>query len=361
VPLPQSKRGRWGFLRAGLHVAGRLAVVVGAVALPLVGAGGAASVNTLAAALRGSRESARGGRGFVVGSGGGVGNDGWATPLEALVAAALCFAKGVAFAVVPFAVHGVIFYVFSQVSHVQGACFPATRRRVASSRDDFSQQEVARTGASSGGSTDDVKGPSTRGGLRDWFTSTSPKGLRALSSESEYLERTQTAPQPSEGAKKKEEWAAHQVTSTLDWNVTSRVWLYLSNGLSHQGTHHLFPQVDWSHYVALAPIIERTAAEFGVPYATKPTLWAALDSHLGHLEALNAPGQHGAGSCGKDGNVGAHGKARKGRSVFKANEAQEQQRKASAVPMPGTVGGLAFLDQLPAYHYTSIFQGRCAR
>jgi hypothetical protein len=39
------------------------------------------------------------------------------------------------------------------------------------------------------------------------------------------------------------EWYAHQCASTMDWNGPSRLWLYLPNGLNHQITHHLFPQV----------------------------------------------------------------------------------------------------------------------
>ena len=32
--------------------------------------------------------------------------------------------------------------------------------------------------------------------------------------------------------------------------------------------HHLFPQIGWGHYTALAPIIKRTCQEHGVKYTT---------------------------------------------------------------------------------------------
>lgn len=121
------------------------------------------------------------------------------------------------------------------------------------------------------------------------------------------------------------EWAAHQVESTLDWNMTSRFWLYASNGLNNQGIHHLFPQVDWAHYPDLVPILKRTCEEFGVKHHCAPTLWSALTSHLAHIAEVNEE------------------------SSPTARQATSP-RQGSSIIEPRTVGGLAFLGQIDEYH-----------
>ena len=60
-----------------------------------------------------------------------------------------------------------------------------------------------------------------------------------------------------------------QVQHTVDYAVGSTLWLHLSNGLNLQVVHHLFPQVGWGHYTALAPIIAEVCRQHGVAYATK--------------------------------------------------------------------------------------------
>lgn len=135
------------------------------------------------------------------------------------------------FAVVPFAVHGCIFYTFSQISHVQSCTFPAAMAALA--------RPV----------------PSTGGGAAIIC---------------------------------KQEWARHQVEHALDYASGSRLWLHLSVGLNLQVEHHLFPQVGWGHYRALAPIVRATCAEFGVAYSEQPSFWAALKGHFSHIRRLNS-------------------------------------------------------------------------
>jgi len=143
------------------------------------------------------------------------------------------FFKGLAFALGPYAVHGVIFYVFSQVSHIQSNChihlLPVT-------------------------------------------------GMKELVSPEETYD---------DGASphSKPEWAVHQVLSTLDYAPDSTMWLHLSNGLNHQIAHHLFQQVDWIHYPQVSQIIAATAREFGVDYKGRvlPTFGQSLKMHLAYL------------------------------------------------------------------------------
>lgn len=83
------------------------------------------------------------------------------------------------------------------------------------------------------------------------------------------------------------EWAIQQVEHTLDYAVDSTFWLHVSNGLNLQVVHHLFPQVAWSHYTELAPIVDEVCNEFNVKHATKASFWEALSSHYSYLVNIN--------------------------------------------------------------------------
>jgi fatty acid desaturase len=129
------------------------------------------------------------------------------------------------FVIIPYAIHGCIFYAFSQVSHVQQECSHITPEEQAAG----------------------IKG----------------------------------------NDQKPREWALQQVEHTLDYAIGSTFWLHVSNGLNLQVVHHLFPQVGWGHYVQLAPIIREVCADFNVVYATKSSFWEALASHYSYLVSIN--------------------------------------------------------------------------
>jgi fatty acid desaturase len=50
-----------------------------------------------------------------------------------------------------------------------------------------------------------------------------------------------------------------------------------------QVVHHLFPGICHCHYPALAPIVLRSASEFGVPYKVYPTFSSAVMAHFRQL------------------------------------------------------------------------------
>ena len=125
--------------------------------------------------------------------------------------------KGFVLAFGPFAVHGVIFYIFSQVSHIQAPCFDHALLSLTLTTESCISHELSDISCDHVSSSDGSCEP--RPGLMPGSTVTS-------------------CPNAAQ-----QEWAKHQVISTLDWAPTSMIALYLSNGLSHQGTHHLFPQV----------------------------------------------------------------------------------------------------------------------
>ena len=70
---------------------------------------------------------------------------------------------------------------------------------------------------------------------------------------------------PSEaGAKMEDDTFSHQLKSTANFGTGSRVFTWLCGGLNHQIEHHLFPNVCHIHFRALAPIVKKTAEEFGL-------------------------------------------------------------------------------------------------
>lgn len=75
----------------------------------------------------------------------------------------------------------------------------------------------------------------------------------------------------------------HTLQTNLDVMPHARWLNWLSCGLTLHVTHHLFPEIAHAYLPDIAPIVEQTAAEFGVPYKKHPTLRAALCAHYGVL------------------------------------------------------------------------------
>ena len=85
-----------------------------------------------------------------------------------------------------------------------------------------------------------------------------------------------------------DDWATHQVRTTVDFAPDSAVLSWLLGGLNFQVVHHLFPKVCHTHYPALAKIVEQTARDHGLPYLVRPTLSGALASHYRWLRTMGA-------------------------------------------------------------------------
>jgi linoleoyl-CoA desaturase len=50
--------------------------------------------------------------------------------------------------------------------------------------------------------------------------------------------------------------------------------------------HHLFPRICHVHYPNIAPIVEQTCREFGIPYQSIPTFTGAVLGHGAMLRSL---------------------------------------------------------------------------
>jgi linoleoyl-CoA desaturase len=86
-----------------------------------------------------------------------------------------------------------------------------------------------------------------------------------------------------------EEWAVHQVETTVDF--APRNWLlnlYIG-GLNYQIEHHLLPHICHMNYPRLAPIVAATCEEFGLRYNCHATWRAAFASHWRELRLLAQP------------------------------------------------------------------------
>ncbi|PSR55926.1 acyl-CoA desaturase [Adhaeribacter arboris] len=93
-------------------------------------------------------------------------------------------------------------------------------------------------------------------------------------------------PVPNEQGNIEEAWAAHQMHTTANFAIKSKLAGFLLGGLNQQIEHHLFPKVCHIHYPAIATIIKQTAQEFGLPYIENPTFFRAFQSHYRMLKKL---------------------------------------------------------------------------
>jgi linoleoyl-CoA desaturase len=86
-----------------------------------------------------------------------------------------------------------------------------------------------------------------------------------------------------------DDWAAHQLRTTMNFSPGNHLLGWYVGGLNYQVEHHLFPRVAHVHYPAIAPIVKRTAHEFGLPYLEHPSLGGALRAHFALLRRIGLP------------------------------------------------------------------------
>jgi linoleoyl-CoA desaturase len=78
----------------------------------------------------------------------------------------------------------------------------------------------------------------------------------------------------------------HQLRTTTNFGMKSRILTWLSGGLNYQIEHHLFPNICHVHYRRISHIVRETVTEYGIPYHTQPSLSLAVYHHLKMLKAL---------------------------------------------------------------------------
>jgi linoleoyl-CoA desaturase len=96
-------------------------------------------------------------------------------------------------------------------------------------------------------------------------------------------------PLPAAGtAQIENEWAVHQVETTVDFARHSRIAAWLLGGLNFQIEHHLFPRICHVHYPAISSVVEATCRDFGIRYTEHPTIWSGLVSHFRWLRKMGS-------------------------------------------------------------------------
>jgi linoleoyl-CoA desaturase len=84
-------------------------------------------------------------------------------------------------------------------------------------------------------------------------------------------------------------WHICQLLSTSNFGMNDKILTFLVGGLNFQIEHHLFPDVCHIHYPKIAPIVQETATEFGLPYQKQSTFIKAIQCHYKHLSTLGKP------------------------------------------------------------------------
>ncbi len=92
-----------------------------------------------------------------------------------------------------------------------------------------------------------------------------------------------TFPQPTEQGIIENEWAVHQMNTTVNFSRDNRLLSWYVGGLNFQVEHHLFPKICHLHYPRIAGIVQQTATEFNVPYLEHRSFGHALRSHFATL------------------------------------------------------------------------------
>lgn len=93
-------------------------------------------------------------------------------------------------------------------------------------------------------------------------------------------------PVPDKNGNIDNEWAIHQLNTTADFARDNKFITFYVGGLNFQAIHHLFPRICHVHYPKIAPIVEKTAKEFGVKYLCNESFWSAFMSHMRVISKL---------------------------------------------------------------------------
>ena len=96
-------------------------------------------------------------------------------------------------------------------------------------------------------------------------------------------------PMPDANGNMENGWAIHQLKTTANFSRNNRLISWYVGGLNYQVEHHLFPLICHVHYPKIAPIVEATAKEYGVPYLENKTFMSAVRSHVSLLRKLGVP------------------------------------------------------------------------
>ncbi|MFW6062345.1 MAG: fatty acid desaturase family protein [Planctomycetota bacterium] len=93
-------------------------------------------------------------------------------------------------------------------------------------------------------------------------------------------------PAPPDGEGIDRPWAEHQALVTVNFGCSNRVLTWLLGGLNFHKEHHLFPVICHVNYPDIAPVVEETCREFGVPYKAHRSLASGIAAHYRWLRRM---------------------------------------------------------------------------
>jgi linoleoyl-CoA desaturase len=78
----------------------------------------------------------------------------------------------------------------------------------------------------------------------------------------------------------------HQLSTTTDFSINSKLALFISGGLNYQTVHHLTPSINHMHYQALSKLLEKFCKENNLNYKHFPDYKSAFKSHFKFLKSM---------------------------------------------------------------------------
>jgi linoleoyl-CoA desaturase len=88
------------------------------------------------------------------------------------------------------------------------------------------------------------------------------------------------------------EWAIHQVKTTVNFASKNKIISWFVGGLNFQIEHHLFPRISHVHYPAISKIVQKTCRQYNIPYHEYRTMSQAISSHFRMMRQLGQKPQY---------------------------------------------------------------------
>jgi linoleoyl-CoA desaturase len=81
-------------------------------------------------------------------------------------------------------------------------------------------------------------------------------------------------------------WIRHQIVTTIDFNENSRLANFVFGGFNLHIAHHVFPEINHTHYPALTQIIKEVLVENNLDWYKSFSFMEGCRSHIKHLKRV---------------------------------------------------------------------------
>ena len=79
-------------------------------------------------------------------------------------------------------------------------------------------------------------------------------------------------------------WIEHQIRTTGNFNTNSFFALHFFGGFNHHLTHHLFPNIPYSLYPQITPLLQKYCLQNNLPFVSYSNLSQCVKSHFKRLK-----------------------------------------------------------------------------